>query len=238
MSGGFHKNTKIEPIRRILGSRYGKLLTIYNYCLFQNFVEGIDFSEVKFFAKRLRGDGYNLSRDEMFEYVALNFLKDVPIDYVEFGVFRGDSIKKWASLNSRPESRFFGFDTFEGLPEDWGPTPKGDLSADGKTPDIADTRVKFVRGLFQETLKTFLRSFDRRNRLAVHFDADIYSATLFALFQIDPFLQPGDILMFDEFSDFNHEFIAFHQYVRATYRTWRFICCRDDLYQAIIEVTS
>ena len=36
-------------------------------------------------------------------------------------------------------------------------------------------------------------------RLVVNFDADLYSSTLYSLFQIGPFLKRNDVLLFDEF---------------------------------------
>ena len=74
------------------------------------------------------------------------------INYLEFGVHQGESIRWWVEQNGDPESRFHGFDSFEGLPEDWrSDFRKGHFSTDGKTPDIADERCSFQVGWFHET---------------------------------------------------------------------------------------
>ena len=39
--------------------------------------------------------------------------------FLEFGVHKGYSIQKFASYNKHAESKFIGFDSFEGLPTDW-----------------------------------------------------------------------------------------------------------------------
>src|ERR1022692_2079890 len=65
------------------------------------------------------------------------------IDYLEFGVYQGESMQVWADLNTHPDSRFVGFDSFEGLPEDWTKgKPAGTFDAGGKTPAIPDPRVR------------------------------------------------------------------------------------------------
>src|SRR5687767_4899149 len=58
-------------------------------------------------------------RSEMFAYLNTVVLQNEPITYLEFGVHRGRSINEWARLNASDESEFVGFDTFEGLPEQW-----------------------------------------------------------------------------------------------------------------------
>ncbi len=120
---------------------------------------------------------------------------------LEFGVFNGYSIHQFAGLNQNPESRFVGFDSFEGLPEDWtGKCPKGTFSQKGVLPEVRDTRITFVKGWFSDTLISYLQGTDSRDRIIIcHFDADLYSSTLFCLTTI---LQRFHhfYFFFDEFS--------------------------------------
>ena len=134
-----------------------------------------------------------------------------PIEYLEFGVWKGESISWWVAKNLHPESSFTGFDSFEGLPTDWEweRARKGAYSANGKVPEIADPRCRFIKGWFHESLPPWLnerKGFDRR--LVVNLDADLYGSTLFVLIQLMPRLKLGDILIFDEFHSYNHEFRA------------------------------
>src|SRR4051812_1720215 len=50
------------------------------------------------------------SRRKMYDYINEVVLKNAPIDYLEFGVYEGDSIGYWAGINRSQDSRFFGFD--------------------------------------------------------------------------------------------------------------------------------
>lgn len=147
------------------------------------------------------------------KYIQSHCLKDEAVDYLEFGVFRGASISKWSEINTHPLSRFFGFDCFEGLPEDWvaisGTGPRGSYSAGGKIPTSSDGRVRFVKGQFAKTLPGFLRTFQSSSRLIVHNDADLFSSTLYVLTKIDSVVEPGTVVIFDEFSNPLHEWKAF-----------------------------
>jgi hypothetical protein len=123
-----------------------------------------------------------------------------PVDYLEFGVWQGAATDDWRKLNTHPDSRFIGFDTFEGLPENWeAGHPKGTFDTGGAIPKIDDARVSFVKGLFQNTLRGFLTDFTPRSRLIVNVDCDLYSATLFVLGTLDRHFRPGTIIMFDDF---------------------------------------
>src|SRR5579863_8901881 len=93
-------------------------------------------------------------------------LDQQPINYLEFGVYRGDSLRLWVAGISHPDSRFIGFDTFTGLPERWRPTePAGHFNANGAIPDIKDPRCSFEVGLFQDTLPTFVFRTDLTGRM-------------------------------------------------------------------------
>jgi len=130
------------------------------------------------------------------------------ITLLEFGVFEGYSIKKFAEFNLNKDSCFVGFDSFEGLPEDWiGNHKKGAFDVRGTLPKTDDARISFVKGWFQNTLPKFMLNFKVGKRLIIHYDADIYSATLFVLMQIDALKIPYDAI-FDEFTG---------QEARATY---------------------
>ena len=121
--------------------------------------------------------------------------------------------------NSHPESRFIGFDTFEGLPERWtDEVGVGAFSTQGRVPQTNDSRICFVKGLFQNTLRPFLKSFRPSHRLIVHVDCDLYTGALFALASLDEYLPKDSIVLFDEFNDLEGEFAAWSDYRRAFYR--------------------
>jgi O-methyltransferase len=158
------------------------------------------------------------NREALYDLVQRDYVKDQPIDYLEFGVMNGASIRYWADMNRHPESRFFGFDTFTGLPEAWGWVEKaGAFDCGGKVPQIDDPRVHFEKGLFQDSLPGFLERFSPKNRLVIHQDADLYSSTMYSLTMLDRLAVAGTILLFDDFSSPLHEFRALNDYC-SSYR--------------------
>jgi O-methyltransferase len=139
-----------------------------------------------------------------------------PVTYLEFGVYRGESLRWWIDRLSHSESRFVGFDTFTGLPERWRPTePAGAFDAKGKLPEIEDSRCSFEVGLFQDTLLPFVRHNDLSGRLIINLDADMFTSTLFVLATLCPYLKTGDMVFFDEFSCPLDEYRAFEEFVRS-----------------------
>ena len=180
-------------------------------------------------------DFYLKNWDYTKRYALYEFLQTVvkgnePIHYLEFGVFEGSSFRWWASHNTHPESRFWGFDTFEGLPEAWDQFNAGDMTTGGKMPKMDDPRVTFVKGLFQDTLPGFLTNFKNDKRKVIHLDADLYSSTLYTLAKLDDYLQPGDIVMFDEFGVPTHEFKAFVEYTTSFRRELEIIGAANNYF--------
>ncbi|MFX0134123.1 MAG: class I SAM-dependent methyltransferase [Candidatus Hodarchaeota archaeon] len=160
------------------------------------------------------------------------------IYYLEFGVSEGHSFRWWTEQIKNRDSRFFGFDTFTGLPERFGVFPKGAMSTEGEIPKLNDSRCEFIKGLFQQTLPDFLNNWVHQTniRKVIHLDADIYSATLFVLTTIAPFLNNDDILIFDEFSVPLHEFKAYSDFIKAYYIKTEIIGTANNYLQFAFKV--
>jgi len=147
-------------------------------------------------------------RYELYEFLLSQEHLGAEIDYLEFGVAGGESLQWWLAHNHHPASRFAGFDSFAGLPEDFGLLQKGTFARPA-LPTILDARCRLVVGLFQDTLYDFLQTFSLARKTVIHLDADLYSSTLFVLATLARSLKPGDVLIFDEFGVPTHEFRAF-----------------------------
>lgn len=208
------------------------------------------FNKLVFWIQRnkkafLSSDHYSPVRDynkryQLYQFIADNeSLAGKEIVYLEFGVAAGASFNWWLKTNTHPDSRFFGFDTFEGLPEKWGSFyDKGDMRFE--MPEINDPRGKYIKGLFQDTLPGFIE--DQKDQLksqatrVILMDADLYSATIFTLSQLFPVLKKGDIIMFDEFSVAMHEFKAFVEFTGNFYIKLTPIAAVNNFYQVGFRV--
>jgi O-methyltransferase len=178
-------------------------------------------------------------RYPMYEWVIRNEgLSTVVINYLEFGVADGYSFRWFVNQNSNRGSRFYGFDTFTGLPEDFGVYKKGQFDTNNKVPEIPDVRIKFYQGLFQQTLPGFLLEFNRKERNVIMMDADLYSSTLYTLTTLAPFLKKDDIIFFDEFAVPTHEFKAFSDFIQSYYVSLQLIAAANNYYFVAFKVVS
>lgn len=174
-------------------------------------------------------------------YEAISQQEDLftqPIDYFEFGVAGAYSFKWWLQNNANSSSRFFGFDTFEGLPEKWGAFEKGSMAYALTSLHINDERAGFYKGLFQQTLIPFLDQYENKNRKLIHIDSDLFSSALFTLSQLYRFLKPGDILLFDEFAVPQHEFLAFKLFTESFYVNYEVIGAANNYLFVAIKIKS
>ena len=153
-------------------------------------------------------------RELLFDQVGKR-IENLKVLYLEFGVWKGASIRHWARLLTNPASQLHGFDSFEGLPEDFNLVlQKGGLSTEGRIPQLDDSRVRFVKGWFEDTLPNYRPP--EYDQLVVNIDCDLYSSTRFVLDTLEPLISDGTYLYFDDFSDRSHELRAFQEFRNRT----------------------
>jgi O-methyltransferase len=191
----------------------------------------------------LINDFYSWKRDypkryRLFDIVAETYELDKKnVLYLEFGVASGSSFFWWMKKNNHPDSAFRSFDTFEGLPEEWGGFKKGAMAFDQK--EVNDDRAEFIRGIFQESLHPFIESNKtllHTKPKIIHLDADLFSSTIFVLSQLYPYLRKGDIIFFDEFNVANHEFLAYKIFTESFYVKMKPIGAVNNFYQTAFVV--
>jgi hypothetical protein len=165
------------------------------------------------------GTQYFDKKELLWDNLLLDIVgREKKILLLEFGVYEGYSIRYFSNINKNINSLFFGFDSFEGLPEPWTSShDKGHFSTKGIEPESNDQRISFVKGWFSDTLPPFIVNHkelfeDKDTVKIVHFDADLYSSTLFLLTQLWPIL-PEYYFIFDEF--LGHETRALYNYLQS-----------------------
>lgn len=175
-------------------------------------------------------------RLELHTAVAASFAAKEVL-YVEFGVFEGTSLRHWCGLLQNPQSMLHGFDSFQGLPEDWDSLRRtGTFSLGGRLPEFDDRRVVLHPGWFSDTLPAF--SVPDHEQLVIHVDADLYSSTECVLRILEPRIVPGTIIIFDEFSDRLHELRAFEEYLVRTRQRFTVLGATSNLEQVAFQRTA
>lgn len=136
--------------------------------------------------------------------------------FLEFGVFKGDSINLFSKTLKKINAEIYGFDSFKGLKDEWMTeefNPPGTFDLKGNKPKV-ESNVKLIDGWVEETTKNFL-SKNSKKIAFIHFDLDTYESTSFVLKSVKNSLQPGTIILFDEFYGFpnweKYEYKAFKE---------------------------
>jgi hypothetical protein len=157
--------------------------------------------------------------------------------WLEFGVFCGRSIEQ---LSRKCPHDIYGFDSFEGLPEEWDASnPKACFSLNGQIPSgyiIGENHsmfdknlpnnvapwpknVKLVKGYFDAVLPEFVEKLEGDVAL-LHIDSDLYSSAKTVFDNLKPRIKAGTVIIFDELVDYpdyqNHEIKAFAEFLNDT----------------------
>lgn len=151
-----------------------------------------------------------LTRDALFD-VLIAEVADTQTLYLEFGVYRGDSIRYWSQGLRHSASQLHGFDSFEGLPESGWNWQQGQFDTQGKIPNVGDARVHFHKGWFDQTLPVFC--LPEHARLVVNLDADLYSSTISVLRTLAPNLRTGTLIYLDDLLAADHEPRALEEFL-------------------------
>ncbi len=143
-------------------------------------------------------------------------------DYLEFGVFKGQSIvyafeEKLKVFGKNGQMKLFAFDSFSGIRgttdlELVGPFRDGDYSASYqefcdflKQKNVPQDSVITKIGNLQDTLtREFQEVFELQSQISavVHIDVDVYEPSLIALNFVKPMLRNGSIILFDDWYAF------------------------------------
>jgi hypothetical protein len=145
----------------------------------------------------------------------LERVADVDGDIVECGVSIGHGALLFTLLSDyigKPRN-YYGFDSFEGFPDPverdeatpirgrgfYSNPPETVLKVlrDGRLSDeVIQERIHLVKGWFDETLHQY-----RGSIALLHLDCDLYESYKVALEVFYDRVQPGGVIMFDEYAD-------------------------------------
>lgn len=144
---------------------------------------------------------------------------------LEFGVYKGHTLRFMAS--KYPQREFHGFDSFEGLPEAWTGFNLGEraFSVGGKMPRMPKNAT-LHKGWFSESLPKWREQYPGSISF-MHIDCDLYSSTVDILNNVADRLQPGTVVLFDEYFNYpnweNHEYKAWQEFVAWHHITYEYI---------------
>jgi hypothetical protein len=132
----------------------------------------------------------------------------------EFGVYKGYTVN---FIASQTEDAVHGFDSFEGLPEDWRTDiRKGHFKMDGLP--VVRENVILHKGWFNESLPVWKEKY-QGPVMFLHMDADLYSSTKTVLGLLVDRIVTGTVIQFDEYFNYpgwqNGEFRAFQEFVTS-----------------------
>ena len=158
---------------------------------------------------------------------------NVSATWAELGVETGRSAY-FLSQYLPANGRFFLFDSFQGLPENWALSqqsisPKGKFACE--VPVFKDERLVVVPGWFEDTLPHAEMSGPLG---LIHIDSDLYSSCKTALERLDEQIVPGTVILFDEFWGYPNWREGEYKALTEWHREFRYVV-RDTKFRVVIE---
>lgn len=145
-------------------------------------------------------------------------LNQVSLDglFMEFGVWKGETVTHIAK--TCPQKTIHGFDSFEGLQEEWNNSPPGHFNLNGELP-VVPSNVRLHKGYFCDVLPIFKQQIPKKQPIAfLHVDCDLYSSTKDIFRELGEHIVPGTIIAFDDFlyntNWIQHEPLAFAEFLK------------------------
>jgi len=145
--------------------------------------------------------------------------------YLEFGVFTGGTIRFIARKIG--DRTIHGFDSFQGLPEDWSGYNLGQRAFDagGRMPKVP-SNVRLYGGWFEDSIPPWLDA-NPGPVAFIHVDCDLYESTRTIFTHLADRIVPGTIILFDEYFNYpnweQHEFKAFQEFIRDRAVRYRYL---------------
>ena len=141
--------------------------------------------------------------------------------WLEFGVHEGETIVHTAGNKlGVSDFKIHGFDSFEGLPEDWiENNPKGHFNLDSNIPKhlLNLNNINIVKGWFDESLPKFIKNNNINKVSFLNIDSDLYSSANTVLTLLTPYFKGHCVIYFDEFCNYpggeNGEYKAFSEFL-------------------------
>tara|TARA_B100001248_G_C27390884_1_gene462292 strand:+ start:1584 stop:2309 length:726 start_codon:yes stop_codon:yes gene_type:complete len=157
---------------------------------------------------------------------------------LEFGVWKGESIN-YFSKHLKNE-KFYGFDSFFGLAEDWSGQSygKGSFNLNGKIPRT-NKNVKLISGFYDKSIEPFVKNELKDTHLKfIHIDSDTYEAAKTIFEKLKKNIYPGTLILFDDYFGYldwrNGEYKALNEFCENNKLTYKYLAFCND--QALVQM--
>lgn len=172
-----------------------------------------------------RGLGFKLQYEpyEKVLWYTLDYIATIKLegDYLEFGTWRGRSLTSayhFAQSYKKDDMKFYGFDSFQGLPEIETLDQYNDEYHKGeyacslselkkilKKNEVDLSKCKFIEGYYEDslTLKT-KKELKIKQAAVITIDCDLYESTKLALDFSTDYIVSGTVIIFDDWFCFRN----------------------------------